>query len=242
VWTCGADAGEHSAGIPRSERLAHVARLVRPLARVAALLLVLVSAGAATPFNIAAAQTGASVDEVMDRAVSDFFAARIPEAVAGFDRVAAMSPRAAPQLWQRGIALYYAGRYRDCRTQFESHRTVNPDDVENAAWHFLCVARAESPQRAQAALLPVGPDPREPMREIYRMFQGRMSVESVLVAAGSEPRARFYANLYVGLYREATGGDSGFYIRQAASDQFASAGGYMHRVAVVHARLRGWMK
>ena len=240
--TCGAEPHVRSAAIARSERLAHVARSVRRLACVAGLLLVLVSAGAMAPFNVAAAQTGASVNDVMDRAVSDFFAARIPEAVAGFDRVAAMAPRSAPELWQRGIALYYAGRYRDCRAQFESHRTVNPADVENAAWHFLCVARAESPQRALAALLPVGPDSREPMREIYQMFQGRMTVESVLVAGGSEPRARFYANLYVGLYREATGGDAEFYIRQAASDQFAGAAGYMHRVAVVHARLRGWMK
>jgi lipoprotein NlpI len=179
---------------------------------------------------------------LLNLAVDQFQQGRFTASSTTFDELAALVPAQAPQLWQRGIALYYAGRYRDCRTQFESHRTVNPDDVENAAWHFLCVARAESPQRAQAALLPVGPDPREPMREIYRMFQGRMSVESVLVAAGSEPRARFYANLYVGLYREATGGDSGFYIRQAASDQFAGAGGYMHRVAVVHARLRGWMK
>jgi lipoprotein NlpI len=229
--------------------------MARPIACVAGLVLVLTGAGAArtgvtamqtgmtaAQSGVSRAQAGASVDEVMDRAVSDFFAARIPDAVAGFDRVAAMAPRAAPQLWQRGIALYYAGRYRDCRAQFESHRTVNPADVENAAWHFLCVARAESPQRALAALLPVGPDPREPMREIYRMFQGQLSVESVLVAGGPEARARFYANLYVGLYREATGGNAGFYISRAASDEFAGAGGYMHRVAVVHARLRGWMK
>jgi len=71
-----------------------------------------------------------------------------------------------------GIALYYAGRFKDCRAQFESHRTVNPDDVENAAWHFLCVARAESVTSARAALLPVGPDPRVPMRQIYQMFRG----------------------------------------------------------------------
>jgi lipoprotein NlpI len=180
--------------------------------------------------------------QVLDQAMADFRAGRITESIAGFDRVAALQPDAAPQLWQRGIALFYAGRYDACRRQFESHRTVNPADVENAAWHFLCVARAESPQRALAALLPVGPDPREPMREIYRMFQGQLSVESVLVAGGPEARARFYANLYVGLYREATGGNAGFYISRAASDEFAGAGGYMHRVAVVHARLRGWMK
>ena len=132
------------------------------------------------------AQTGSSdPGAVMDRAVSDFFAGRITESVAGFDRLAALIPNEAPELWQRGIALYYAGRYRDCRAQFESHRTVNPDDVENAVWHFLCVARAESPASARAALLPVGPDAREPMREIYRMFQGSIAADSVSSPATS---------------------------------------------------------
>src|SRR5215471_20398180 len=118
-----------------------------------------------------------------DRAVADFEAGRVTEAAEGFDRVARLLPDQAPQLWQRGIALYYAGRYKDCRAQFESHRTVNPDDVENAAWHFACVARAESADKAKAALLPVGPDSRRPMREIYQMFQGRMTPQQVLSAA-----------------------------------------------------------
>ena len=89
-----------------------------------------------------------------------------------FDDLARLAPDEAPYLWQRGIAQYYAGRFRECRAQFESHRTVNPDDVENAAWHFLCVARGESVAAARAALLPVGPDARVPMREIYQMFRG----------------------------------------------------------------------
>ena len=101
---------------------------------------------------IATAAWGADdARDTFNRAVSDFKAGRIAESAAGFDRVAKLAPGSAPQLWQRGIALYYAGRYKECREQFESHRTVNPDDVENAAWHFLCVARAESPAKAKAA-------------------------------------------------------------------------------------------
>src|SRR5262245_24322414 len=108
---------------------------------------------------------------VFDRAVSDFQNGRIPESVAGFDKLAQLVPAMAPQLWQRGIALYYAGRFKDCREQFESHRTVNPNDVENAAWHFLCVARSESPEKARTALLPVGPDPRVPMLQVYDLYR-----------------------------------------------------------------------
>ena len=96
--------------------------------------------------------------ELLDRAVTDFEGGRIAESAAGFDALIQLRPDVAPQLWQRGITLYYAGRFADCRAQFESHRTVNPNDVENAAWHFLCVARAESVVKARAALLPVGPD------------------------------------------------------------------------------------
>src|SRR5215207_4907300 len=100
-----------------------------------------------------------SPQTLFDRAVADFRGGRIAESVAGFDALVKIAPDSAPELWQRGIAQYLGGRFKECRAQFESHRTVNPNDVENAVWHFLCVAREESPQRAKAALLPVGPDP-----------------------------------------------------------------------------------
>ena len=179
--------------------------------------------------------------DVLDRAIADFLAGRVKESVTGFDRVAALVPDAAPELWQRGIALYYVGRYDDCRKQFESHRTVNPNDVENPAWHFLCVAHAESPAKAHAALLPVGPDQRSPMREVYEMFKGTMTPEAVLAAAGQSTSARFFAELYVGLYYEASGNKTAglTHLKAAASEQYANAGGYMHRVAMLHPLLVG---
>jgi lipoprotein NlpI len=179
---------------------------------------------------------GTSPRALLDRAVADFAKGRITESVAAFDELARLAPSEAPYLWQRGIALYYAGRYRDCRAQFESHRTVNPADVENAAWHFLCVARAESPQAARSALLPVGADARVPMREIYELFKGALGADAVLKAAGARPQARFYAHLYLGLYSEAIGDAARAreQIELAAQPQFEDAGGYMHMVAVVH--------
>jgi lipoprotein NlpI len=173
---------------------------------------------------------------LFERAVADFEGGRIAESAAGFDALVKAFPSVAPQLWQRGITLYYAGRYGDCRAQFELHRTVNPDDVENAAWHFLCVARAESAAKARAALLPVGPDARVPMRQIYEMFRGSLSPEQVAQAAGSQASAQFYAQLYVGLYFEALRDDRRAleHIMAAAADRYADAGGYMHTVAKVH--------
>jgi len=180
-----------------------------------------------------------SPEALMRRAVEDFSRGRIAESTAGFDEVARRRPDLAPQLWQRGIALYYAGRYADCRAQFESHRTVNPNDVENAAWHFLCVARADTPAAATAALLPVGPDARVPMRQVYQMFRGDLTPVEVLAAAGEEARALFYAHLYVGLYYEALGDEARAleHITAAAADRYATAGGYMHLVAQVHLAL-----
>jgi lipoprotein NlpI len=184
-----------------------------------------------------AAQTrGENPQDVFDRAVSDFEQGRVVESAAGFDNLVKLVPNIAPELWQRGIALYYAGRYKDCRAQFESHRTVNPNDVENAVWHFLCVARQESPDKARSALLPVGPDSRVPMREIYDMFRGVRRPEEVLAAGGSRDSGQFYAQLYLGLYFEALGNKPKAleHITAAASDRFADAGGYMHTVAKVH--------
>jgi outer membrane protein assembly factor BamB len=177
---------------------------------------------------------------MLDTATSHFVAGRITESVSWFDRLAATHPSLAPQLWQRGIALYYAGRYQDCRAQFESHRTVNPDDVENAAWHFLCVARAESLQAAVSRLLPVGPDRRVPMREVYEMLRGRLTEDQVLAAAGRDMTAEFYAHLYVGLYAEAKGDAERArqHIAMASDERFGAAGGYMHDVARVHVRSR----
>ena len=186
-------------------------------------------------------QAEANPRAVLDQAITDFLAGRVAQSVVGFDRVAELAPRSAPELWQRGIALYYVGRHADCRRQFESHRTVNPNDVENPAWHFLCVAKQESPQRAREALLPVGPDQRTPMREVYQMFRGDLTPEQVLRAAGGSSSGQFFAELYVGLYYDAMGDKTRAltHLKTAAADRFAAAGGYMHRVAVLHPLLRG---
>lgn len=190
--------------------------------------------------SVAVLHAQSAADRALDRAIVHFQAGRVAESVAEFDTVARLAPEYAPELWQRGIALYYAGRYRDCRAQFESHRTVNPNDVENAAWHFLCVARAESVEKARSALLPVGPDSRAPMREVYQMFSGALGPEKVLAISGAGVGAQFYAHLYVGLYFEALGrtAEALDHIRAAAADRYAAAGGYMHGVARLHLALR----
>ncbi len=176
-----------------------------------------------------------------------FFAAEPAAAAVAFDRLIAISPAAAPQLWQRGIALYYAGRFADGRRQFELHHEINPGDVENAAWHFLCVARSAGLAAARAALLPYAGDARVPMREIHQLFAGTGTPEAVLTAAaagqdnaGDRRDQLCYAHLYLGLYCEAMAETI-----QAKSHLLLAArefrmDHYMGRVAQVHVQLRGW--
>ena len=91
--------------------------------------------------NQALALDPAAAPAYYQRAQESFKVGRIKESAADFDKFADLSPDQAPKLWQRGISLYYAGRYEDGQLQFELHQTINSNDVENAVWHFLCVAR-----------------------------------------------------------------------------------------------------
>jgi lipoprotein NlpI len=176
------------------------------------------------------------------RGVARFKAGRFAQAVADFDEFIKLAPEQAPHHWQRGIALYYAGRYDEGRRQFELHQTVNPNDVENAAWHFLCVARLHGLKRARAALLSVQRDPRVPMREILELFAGKATPEQVLAAAraGDPPPARlkeqlFYAHLYVGLFHEAAGEKARAREHITKAAQEFRVNHYMGDVARVHA-------
>jgi lipoprotein NlpI len=176
-----------------------------------------------------------------ERGEMNFKAGHFKESVADFDREIELSPDRAPHHWQRGISLYYAKRFSDGRRQFESHREVNPNDVENATWHFLCVAREFGVTNARAAMLPVGPDARVPMKQIDALYRGTGSVEDVLSAARAQAGrdAMFYANLYLGLYFEALGQmtKAREHITLAANDPTSMH--YMGDVARVHLRTLG---
>src|SRR5215813_14765165 len=97
------------------------------------------------------------------RGAEHFKMAHIRQSLADFDRALEIEPAQAPYHWQRGIALYYSGRFDDGRKQFELHQTVNGNDVENAVWHFLCVARQSGIAKARESLIPIVGDSRVPM-------------------------------------------------------------------------------
>lgn len=162
-------------------------------------------------------------------------------AVADFDQAIVERPAKAADLWQRGIALYYAGRYADGRKQFELHRTVNPHDVENSAWHFACVARLEGFPAARAALLPVSGDSRVPMAQIQALFGGTATPAEVLAAAEAvgDPARRgealFYAHYYLALYHGAEGRKDLETRHAAEASRLGADYGIMGELAKVHA-------
>lgn len=175
------------------------------------------------------------------RGEANFKGAKIREAISDFDKFLSLKPDQKPYHWQRGIALYYAGRFADGKKQFELHQTVNPNDVENAVWHFLCTARAEGVDAAKKSLIPIEGDTRVPMAQVHQLFAGKGTAEEVLAAAKAAPantragEPMFYAHLYLGLYYEAIGDPNKTreYILKAA--ERSKENGYMGDVARVHA-------
>jgi len=182
-----------------------------------------------------------SVELWQRRGETNFKCGRIAESIADFDKYLAMEPEQRPYHWQRGISLYYAGRFADGKKQFELHQTVNPHDVENAVWHFLCTARAEGIRAAQKQLIRIENDARVPMAQVHQLFAGKATPEEVIAAAKAAPAETsagepvFYANLYLGLYYEAMGDKpkAKQFILKAA--ERSKQNGYMGDVARVHA-------
>jgi len=170
----------------------------------------------------------------------------IKESIADFDKQIALDPESYTNHWRRGISYYYAGRYADGAKQFEAGKKVYFNDVENAVWHFLCLARSSSVPKARKALLKIGKDPRVPLMEVYALFAGKAKPEDVLSAAkktarGAKPEVKkeqlFYAHLYLGLYYEVLGNQklAREHIQKAAKDYLI--GHYMGDVARVHLAL-----
>ena len=106
---------------------------------------------------------------------------------------------------------------------------------------FSALPAPESPEKAKGALLPVGPDSRVPMREVYDMFRATRRPEEVLAAEGRQLQASSMPSSMSASITKPSGNATlaREHITLAAADQFASAGGYMHTVAKVHLGILG---
>lgn len=196
--------------------------------------------GAVELLDRAIAIDGTNAGVFRFRGRENFCSGNIEESIDDFDRVAKLAPNLEKTLWERGISQYYAGRFDDGAKQFELYQTYHDADVENAAWRYLCVARADGAAAARKSLLPIKNDRRVPMMKIYAMYKGDAEPGDVLAAAkAGTPNERqfnerlFYAHLYIGLFHEAAGqrDEAKKHIAAAVEHRIAH---YMHDVARVH--------
>ncbi len=164
------------------------------------------------------------------------------KAIADFDIYVKFQPAADPHHWRRGIAYYYARDFKAGVAQFERHKKVNPDDVENAFWHYLCNVHVAGQEAARAQLINVTGDGRVPMKEVMQLLAGKATPDDVLKRAEAElpadssmgVSARFYAHLYLALWAE-TNKDPKLCREhlELAVKKYKSAG-YMWEVAHMH--------
>ncbi|HEV7224637.1 MAG TPA: tetratricopeptide repeat protein [Pirellulales bacterium] len=177
------------------------------------------------------------------RGSEQFKLAKIDASIADFDKAIELDPARERGHWKRGISYYYARKYDLGRKQFESYQTFDDNDVENAVWRYLCMARGESVDKARRSILKIKDDPRVPMMQVHALYAGRATPDDVLAAAqagGPSPeelnQRMFYVELYLGLYFEAAGD------RKRAAEHLEAAirrriGHYMWDVAWVHVEL-----
>lgn len=161
--------------------------------------------------------------------------------LADFDHMLELDPRRRPQLWERGISCYYAKQYQAGADQFSAYQTYDDNDVENAVWHFLCLAKEKGLDQARESLMRVRRDRRVPMMEIYQLYADAATVNDVIKAAqavdgpANRNRSLFYAHLYIGLLYDVRNES-----KQARQHIVTAAdkhriGHYMWDVARVHA-------
>lgn len=169
-----------------------------------------------------------------------FRSGKITESIVDFDKAIELEPNFKPDLWQRGIALYYADKFQEGLDQFSVHRNVNPNDVENAFWHFMCNARVNGVEAAKKDVLLAGFDRRVPLMQVQQLIQGKGTVEEVIAAcekggAGSEgqKQSRFYGYLYIGLYYDVLNDakNAEKYLQMCVDQNFPC---YMYDVAKIH--------
>lgn len=141
------------------------------------------------------------------------FTGRYDEAVADYRRMVELQPALARSHWRLGIALYFAGQWKDAADVFDAYHSYDQVDRENGIWRFLCHHKAFGPEKAAEQLLRYEKDDRPPFPHVYQMFEGRLSLPDVLAALPDDlnevdrESRLFYIHLYAGL-QEAVAGNT----------------------------------
>jgi lipoprotein NlpI len=175
------------------------------------------------------------------RGAVHFKLGKFKESLADFDRFLEAFPDKKISHWQRGITCYYAGRYEEGYKQFEAYEQFDTNDVENAVWHYLCLAKHAGADVARKKLLKIGKDQRVPMMVVYDLFAGKCKPDDVLAACAKlkdspekYQRSLFYAHLYLGLYYDVHGDPKRALVHLNEATEKYRVNHYMWDVARVH--------
>jgi hypothetical protein len=156
--------------------------------------------------------------------------------------------------------LYYLERYDEASQQFEDDVALNPNDTEESIWHLLSRWRglvnegnSNNPavSLARLSMLRVGRDSRDYMRAAMKLFEegdpasadGARAISHRGDYEEHSPQA-FYADLYLALWFEAAALPllAQEHMMAAVSSEYGlQSKDYMWHLAVVHARMRGWV-
>jgi len=166
------------------------------------------------------------------------------DALGDYQKMVEISPRLDVTHWRKGIALYYLGRWDESAKQFEKYQTIDDVDRENGLWRFLAMQKKVGMQKAREQMIQYKRADRPPLTDVYRMFQGELSVEDFTKRAmelSEHSKERFYADLYLGLFFDCEGKPAKAleHLRAAENNRWAKSStggpGWMWHIAPIHA-------
>lgn len=176
-----------------------------------------------------------------------FFRGRFADAVADYEKMVELDPASETSHWRRGIAYFYADRYKDAAHQFEIYHSFDNVDRENGIWRYLSQAKSLGIKKAREGLLKYKKDDREPFPDVFRLFAGELTGDEVLqrirdakLDADEREKRFFYAELYVGLneFVEGRRESAKKHLSEAVKNQWGPKAGfgpnYMWHVGRVH--------
>jgi lipoprotein NlpI len=169
---------------------------------------------------------------------------------ADYEKMIALDPQLFAPHWRLGIAYYYTGKFEKSAKQFEAYHGYNDRDRENGIWEYMARAHVTGLKAARATMLKYELFDREPFPQMYAMFEGKDSTggdgilkeinEANEISDTERQRRLFFAQLYVGIYKELTGDTEAALdlLRAAAASKWGqtASGGptYMWQVARLH--------
>src|SRR6266478_2754974 len=121
-----------------------------------------------------------SVDLYSQRGDAFFFRGKFAEAVADYEKMVELKPDLDTSHWRKGIAYFYAKRYKDAAKQFEIYHSFDNVDRENGIWRYLSQSKALGRDKAREGLLKYEKDDREPFPDVYRLFAGEITGDELL--------------------------------------------------------------